>query len=84
MVGQQTDGGGDAALLAEQVDPDAPSGKRCGKIQLADLVYPSDMFPGQLSSKLLTVLVRQRFVCQAADLAVNPAFWRQARDQVHI
>ena len=85
MVGQQTDGGGDAALLPEQVDAGAgDAGERAGHVQLTDGGHGLVAVTGQFAGEQLTVGGGEGVLRQVGDSAVDAALGRQTADQVDI
>ena len=85
MVGQQTDGGGDAALLAEQVDTGAgDAGEGTGQVQLTDGGHGLVNVTGQLAGIQLAVLRGKDLIGQVGDSAVDAALGRQAADQMDV
>ena len=85
MVGQQTDGGGDAALLAEQIDAGAsPVGERAGHVQLADVRHGLVFRTGQLTGQHLAVGGGEHLAGEVGNVSVYTALRRKAADDMNV
>lgn len=83
-VTEDTKGGGDIALLAEEIDTDTLAGDRTACVELTNVLDEVVAAARHLTRQLLTVVVGEWGVNDVLDLPIDTALRWQARDKMHV